>query len=90
VLGNQKYYNEFIIASQTGSGKTLAFGLPLLQDILKQKEKYPVSREENYLRALILAPTRELAMQIEKHMTRMNVEFKKTVRVVSVVGGMAR
>lgn len=90
VLGNQSYYNEFIIASQTGSGKTLSFGLPILQDILRHKEKYPVTREDNYLRALILAPTRELAIQIEKHLTRINESFKKTVRVVTVVGGMAR
>ena len=40
----------------TGSGKTLAFGLPLLTRVEKAKSKRP--------RALILAPTRELAEQI--------------------------
>ena len=48
--------------AQTGTGKTAAFGLPLLQHLAAHPER-AVSRGA---RALILAPTRELAIQIEQ------------------------
>lgn len=44
--------------ASTGSGKTLAFGVPLLSRLSA------TPREDNRPRALILSPTRELAMQI--------------------------
>ncbi|WP_225256175.1 DEAD/DEAH box helicase [Jidongwangia harbinensis] len=44
---------------QTGSGKTLAFGLPLLARVAKSGRAQP-----HYPKALILVPTRELAMQV--------------------------
>lgn len=46
--------------AQTGTGKTAAFGLPIIQSILHSGERTPSKR----VRALILAPTRELAKQI--------------------------
>ncbi len=46
--------------AQTGSGKTAAFGLPMLEALLKNGRKV----EAKSVRALILAPTRELARQI--------------------------
>jgi ATP-dependent RNA helicase DDX24/MAK5 len=52
---------DIVGAAETGSGKTLAFGIPILHSILyEQKEG---------LRALIISPTRELALQITQHMT---------------------
>lgn len=53
---------DVVGAAQTGTGKTAAFALPLLQH-LAAKPKRPVPRT---IRALILAPTRELASQIEE------------------------
>src|SRR5271168_1168753 len=44
--------------AQTGSGKTAAFGLPLIQSLIDQPR--------GKTRALVLAPTRELADQIAK------------------------
>ncbi|MBV9991972.1 MAG: DEAD/DEAH box helicase [Alphaproteobacteria bacterium] len=46
--------------AQTGTGKTAAFGLPLLQTLAKDRVKL----EPKCVRALILSPTRELAIQI--------------------------
>ena len=62
----------------TGSGKTLAFGLPLLATIDKASRQRP--------RALILAPTRELAEQIKRHL----VPFAKAAHrlVFAVYGGV--
>src|SRR3954467_7486369 len=47
--------------AQTGTGKTAAFALPILQ-LLDSKKNEPGRRKA--IRALILAPTRELALQI--------------------------
>ena len=46
--------------AQTGTGKTAAFGLPLLQKLAENR----VAPAPHHARALILAPTRELAIQI--------------------------
>ncbi len=67
--------------AQTGTGKTAAFGLPLLHRILDLG--HPPGPKN--VRALILAPTRELASQIKDHL---EVFTKGTaVRIVMVVGG---
>jgi len=67
--------------AQTGTGKTAAFGLPLIQHLLEIKSK----PAPNTVRALILAPTRELANQIAANMR----DFVRgtPLRVVCIVGG---
>jgi ATP-dependent RNA helicase RhlB len=50
--------------AQTGTGKTAAFLLALMDRLLKRPE--PVGRRPNQPRAIVLAPTRELAIQIHK------------------------
>ncbi len=50
---------DLMVSSQTGSGKTLAYLLPMMQRMLRSK---PLSAQDP--RAVILAPTRELAQQI--------------------------
>ncbi|EKM58046.1 uncharacterized protein PHACADRAFT_182435 [Phanerochaete carnosa HHB-10118-sp] len=55
--------------AETGSGKTLAYGLPILHYILTQaKVEPPAQRQRRPMRALILAPTRELALQVSSHL----------------------
>ncbi|KAF5188916.1 Dead-box atp-dependent rna helicase, partial [Thalictrum thalictroides] len=54
---------DMIGRARTGTGKTLAFGIPILDKIIKYNAKHGVGR--NPL-ALVLAPTRELARQVEK------------------------
>ncbi len=67
---------DCVALAQTGTGKTAAFGLPLLQSI------NPMSRE---IQGLIIAPTRELCMQIEKDM--LDMSKYANVNIVSVYGG---
>ncbi|MEM7506625.1 MAG: DEAD/DEAH box helicase [Pseudomonadota bacterium] len=67
--------------AQTGTGKTAAFGLPLVQQLLDTHER-PAPKA---VRALILAPTRELVNQIAENL-RAYVQGTK-LRVVTVVGG---
>lgn len=68
---------DLVALAQTGTGKTAAFGFPLLQKIaLQQKET----------QALILAPTRELCLQITTEMERYSAGMKG-IGVVAVYGG---
>lgn len=53
---------DVLAAAQTGTGKTAAFGLPLVEKLLQGK----APRKARSAHALILAPTRELAAQIEE------------------------
>ncbi|KAF0905626.1 hypothetical protein E2562_007409 [Oryza meyeriana var. granulata] len=71
---------DMIGRARTGTGKTLAFGIPIMDRILRYNEKNGSGR--NPL-AIILAPTRELARQVEK-------EFKESAPLDSlcVYGGV--
>jgi len=71
---------DMVATAQTGTGKTLAFVLPIIDLIAKQPSKSGV-------RALILSPTRELAIQIEEAFTQMAMD--STVRAAIAVGGLS-
>ncbi|MGL5379226.1 DEAD/DEAH box helicase [Clostridium sp.] len=68
---------DIVGCAQTGTGKTAAFAIPLLQNIVKDKE---ITKERN-IKALILAPTRELAIQIEENFATYSkfLDIKDTV-----------
>ncbi len=68
--------------AQTGSGKTLAFGLPMLA-LLADRDDRPAAKRP---RALVLVPTRELAIQVVDSLTPYAVTIGLKVR--SAVGGM--
>jgi ATP-dependent RNA helicase RhlE len=72
---------DLIGIAQTGTGKTAAFVLPILQRLAE----HPASRRMS--RALIVAPTRELVIQIEEA-TRKYSRHLRNVRTVVVVGGV--
>lgn len=67
---------DVIGQSQTGTGKTLAFILPILEKIDHTKPT---------IQALIITPTRELAMQITNEVTK--IASKLEINVLSVFGG---
>lgn len=64
---------DLLGCAQTGTGKTAAFAVPVLQNIIKSKQevgnKQGVGKKSRIIRALILAPTRELAIQINENFT---------------------
>ncbi len=66
--------------AKTGSGKTLAFGLPLLQRTMSSR-----ATEAGRPRALVLVPTRELAVQVSEVLETLAAEAD--LRVVAVYGG---
>ncbi len=73
---------DLVTLSQTGTGKTAAFGFPLLE-ITSQE---PRAKSQDSLRALVLAPTRELCIQIAKDL-RNYAQFLPEIRIVPVYGG---
>ncbi len=72
-------------AAQTGTGKTAAFSLPLLQRMLKH-ENSSMSPARHPVRALVLAPTRELADQVANNVKQYS-KFTK-LRATVVFGGI--
>jgi ATP-dependent RNA helicase RhlE len=73
--------HDVVATAQTGTGKTLAFALPILESLLSSKPLTPGPQ------ALILSPTRELALQI--HETFMLLSPGTGIRAAVVVGGMS-
>ncbi len=69
--------NDVIALAQTGTGKTAAFGIPLLQRI---------DTTQNTTQAIILAPTRELCLQITDDM-KDYARHMEGIRIVAVYGG---
>ena len=60
---------DLLGCAQTGTGKTAAFAIPILQDLYNKKKQDPAKfsdRGQTDIKALILTPTRELAIQIEE------------------------
>jgi len=75
-------------AAQTGSGKTLAFGLPILTRLIDSYEQLTCGKDGfKEPQALILTPTRELAIQIKEHLQRVS-KYQKT-KIVAIVGGIS-
>jgi superfamily II DNA/RNA helicase len=68
---------DLLVQSPTGSGKTLAFGIPMV-DLIRPEGKGP--------RALVLAPTRELASQIVAELT--TLAKARRLKIAAVYGGV--
>jgi len=71
--------------AETGSGKTVAFLLPMLVYLLRQPEITKDTASDGP-QALILAPTRELAYQIEGEARRFSANLR--IRTLTIVGGI--
>ena len=70
---------DIIASAQTGTGKTAAFLLPLLHRILT--DHY----EDHHINAMIIVPTRELAVQISEHLE--GLSYFTSVSSIAVYGG---
>ena len=68
---------DMIACAQTGTGKTAAFLLPLLHDIM--------DRPDHKIKALILVPTRELALQIDEQI--MGIGYSTNLASIAIYGG---
>ncbi len=83
VLAKQTEGRDILVSAQTGSGKTVAYGLVMAATLLGDAEKMPPAGAPL---ALIIAPTRELAMQVQRELEWL-YQYAGA-RIVSCVGGM--
>jgi ATP-dependent RNA helicase DeaD len=67
---------DLVGQAQTGTGKTAAFGIPMFENI-----------ERGYINHLVLAPTRELALQIVDELRKIG-RYHENIAIAAVVGGM--
>ncbi len=83
VLAADAAGRDLLVSAQTGSGKTVAFGLAIARDLLGDAERFETRSTPL---ALIVTPTRELALQVHRELEWL---YQYTgARVVSCVGGM--
>ncbi|RID43656.1 hypothetical protein BRARA_I00503 [Brassica rapa] len=77
---------DIIARAKTGTGKTLAFGIPIIKRLTEQSGDYSAFRKSGRLpKFLVLAPTRELAKQVEKEIK----ESAPYLSTVCVYGGVS-
>lgn len=76
---------DLLGCAQTGTGKTAAFAIPILQILSEEKE---AGKSKRIIRALIITPTRELAVQVGESLT---VYGKHTgLRIAVIYGGVSQ
>lgn len=74
---------DLLVSAQTGSGKTVAYGLAFAADLLDDAETLGAAGAPL---ALVIAPTRELALQVQRELSWLYAETN--ARVIACVGGM--
>ena len=83
VVAEEAEGRDLLVSAQTGSGKTIAFGLALADTLLDGAETMGPAGDPL---ALIIAPTRELALQVQRELSWLY--HYAGARIVSCVGGM--
>jgi ATP-dependent RNA helicase DeaD len=83
VMEDKAEGRDLVVSAQTGSGKTVAYGLAIAKTLLDDADHFPHDAKPV---ALIVAPTRELAMQVERELKWLY--FYTSARILSCVGGM--
>lgn len=83
VLAHEANGRDLLVSAQTGSGKTVAYGLAIAKNLLDDAERF---EQAGAPLALIVAPTRELALQVQRELAWLYGQAGG--RVVSCVGGM--
>jgi ATP-dependent RNA helicase RhlE len=78
---------DVVAGAETGSGKTAAFALPLLHTLHTQTTA--THAKGNQVRALIIAPTRELAIQIGQAINAYGQYLQPRLKVCTVFGGVS-
>src|SRR5262245_41727715 len=68
---------DLVVQARTGTGKTAAFGLPLVDGLVRRKDAV--------IQAVVLCPTRELALQVTRELEALGKH--RGTRVVAVYGG---
>lgn len=83
VLEQQDPHQDLLVSAQTGSGKTVAYGIAMAPTLLGEK---PTFNAPNSPQALIIAPTRELALQVHQELTWLYANTN--AKIITCIGGM--
>ncbi len=83
VIDPQTHDRDLLVSAQTGSGKTVAYGIAIAPTLLGEAEFFGMAGAPL---ALVVAPTRELALQVHRELSWLYAGAK--ARVVACVGGM--
>jgi len=83
VIADDAADRDLLVSAQTGSGKTVAFGMAIAPTLLGDAERFT---ELGAPMALIIAPTRELALQVQRELDWLYAEAG--AKTASCVGGM--
>ncbi len=83
VLAEEASGRDLLVSAQTGSGKTVAFGLAMADELLDESGAVAIGTSP---RALVIAPTRELALQVSRELAWLY--GKANGRIATCVGGM--
>ncbi|WP_415884035.1 DEAD/DEAH box helicase [Neptuniibacter sp. QD72_48] len=75
---------DVLAAAETGSGKTAAFTLPILQSLATS-----LPPRNNLVTALVLVPTRELAVQVEEAIRQYGRNFPRKLKSLAIYGGVS-
>jgi ATP-dependent RNA helicase DeaD len=74
---------DLLVSAQTGSGKTIAFGFVIVDNLLENSKSFKIPKSPE---ALIIVPTRELALQVKNELSWLLASSE--AKIVSCVGGM--
>ena len=85
---------DLIIQARTGEGKTLCYGIPICNYILNFYERSEEMIHKISPVALIIVPTRELSIQVKKHLDKILIDNSTQkslykIKVLNLLGGMA-
>ena len=83
IIEDETAGRDLLVSAQTGSGKTVAFGMAIAPTLLGEAERFT---EIGAPLALVIAPTRELALQVQRELDWLYAEAG--ARTASCVGGM--
>ncbi len=81
-----KTKQDIMAQAKTGSGKTASFVIPILE-ALKENKSEKKAQKKAKIKVLVLAPTRELTLQIAQTFSTLSKFFSKPLSIVSVIGG---
>lgn len=82
--------HDVVGKASTGSGKTLAFGIPILERFLELAEQRKNQKDGSGPLALLLSPTRELAHQLDTHLTALFSGLSSTKpSIATLTGGLS-
>ncbi|MFV0492092.1 MAG: DEAD/DEAH box helicase [Pseudorhodobacter sp.] len=83
VLAEGVAMRDLLVSAQTGSGKTVAFGIAVAPDLLEGADRFLFADTPT---ALVIAPTRELALQVARELSWLYAVAE--ARIATCVGGM--